>query len=30
LKNIDAKFQAEVGYWAFYNHLQDTRYMGQW
>jgi hypothetical protein len=25
LKNIDIEFQAEVGYWAFINHLQDYK-----
>jgi hypothetical protein len=24
-KNIDAKFQVELGYWAFSNHLQDYK-----
>ncbi len=25
MKNVDAKYQAEVGYWAFYNHVQDYK-----
>jgi len=28
LKSINAKFQVEVGYWAFYNHLQDYNIYG--
>jgi hypothetical protein len=28
LKNIDAKFQEKIGYWAFYNHLQDYKIYG--
>jgi hypothetical protein len=30
LKNVNAEFQAEVGYWAFTNHLHMiTRYIRQ-
>jgi hypothetical protein len=28
LKNVDAKFQVEVRYWAFTNHLQDYKIYG--
>jgi hypothetical protein len=28
LKNIDAEFQVEVGYWVSSNHLQDYKIYG--
>jgi hypothetical protein len=28
LKSVDAKFQTEVGYWTFINHMQDYKIYG--
>jgi hypothetical protein len=28
LKSVDAKFQVEVGYWTFTNHLHDYKIYG--